>query len=94
MEAVRQWFQDWSDACEYANECVPDFSFLRSLSLGEPYTALLSVLGVCWLFWALNERSLRRRAALRPQMRRAANPRDAAPLETKGPAGKEEKLAA
>ena len=62
MEAVKQWFQDWSDACEYARECAPDFSFLSSFTLGEPYTALLSVAAACWLLWALNERAIRRKA--------------------------------
>lgn len=97
MESVRQWFQDWSDACEYANECVPDFSFLSSFALGEPYTALLSILGACWLLWAFNERSIRRNAALRQQMTRAAasaSAFDAAVQELKSLPGKDEKLAA
>lgn len=96
MESVRQWFQDWSDACEYAKECVPDFSFLRSFILGEPYTALLSIAGVCWLLWALNERAIRRRA---PQRQAAGGAtgggaRDAASQEMKRAPAKEEKLAA
>ncbi|MGD9658348.1 MAG: hypothetical protein AB7U61_12070 [Methylocystis sp.] len=97
MESVRQWFQDWSDACEYANECVPDFSFLSSFTLGEPYTALLSILGACWLFWTFNERSIRRSAALRQLLTHgaaSAGARGAALLEMGDPAGKEEKLAA
>lgn len=100
MESVRQWFQDWSDACEYANECVPDFSFLSSFTLGapaEPYTALLSILGACWLLWALNERSIRRSAARRQHMTRAAasaGALDAALQEMKALPSKEEKLAA
>ncbi|CCJ07980.1 Hypothetical protein BN69_2529 [Methylocystis sp. SC2] len=63
MESVKQWFQDWSDACEYAKECAPDFSFLSSFALGEPYTALISIAGVCWLIWAFNERAIKRKAA-------------------------------
>jgi len=97
MESVRQWFQDWSDACEYAKECVPDFSFLSSFALGEPYTALLSVLGACWLLWAFNERSIRRSAALRQLLTHgaaSAGAHDAAPLAADDPACKEEKLAA
>lgn len=97
MESIRQWFQDWSDACEYAKECVPDFSFLSSFVIGEPYTALLSILGACWLLWAFNERSIRRSAALRRQMTRAAasaGARDAALQEMPPLPGKEEKLAA
>jgi|GEM_PF-1392574 len=63
MESVKQWFQDWSDACEYAKECAPDFSFLSSFAFGEPYTALFSIAAVCWLVWALNERAIKRKAA-------------------------------
>ncbi len=63
MESIRQWFQDWSDACEYARECAPDLSFLSSLAFGEPYTALLSIAGLCFLLWAWNERGIKRRAA-------------------------------
>lgn len=95
MESVRQWFQDWSDACEYANECVPDFSFLSSLVPGAPYSALLSIAAVCWLLWALNERSIRRSAALQRQGTRDAREavaRDAALLGAAP--GNEEKLAA
>lgn len=97
MESVRQWFQDWSDACEYANECAPDFSFLSSFALGEPYTALLSILAACWLLWALNERAIRRSAELRRHRAHDAAPAgalDAALLQLKDPTGKEEKLAA
>lgn len=63
MESLRQWFQDWSDACEYAKECAPDLSFLSFFAFGEPYTALLSVAGLCFLLWAWNERGIKRRAA-------------------------------
>lgn len=63
MESVKQWFQDWSDACEYAKECAPDLSFLSAFRIGEPYLALLAVAGVCWLLWAVNERGIKRRAA-------------------------------
>lgn len=97
MESVRQWFQDWSDACEYAKECVPDFSFLSSFVLGEPYTALLSIIGACWLLWALNERSIRRRAATQRQEARdaaGADARDAALQAMKRVSSNEEKLAA
>ncbi|MFO1125019.1 MAG: hypothetical protein U1E25_06880 [Methylocystis sp.] len=95
MESVRQWFQDWSDACEYAKECVPDLSFLSAFVPGPPYTALLSIAGACWLLWALNERGIRRRAARRRQEARdAAGALDAALQEMKRAPGKEEKLAA
>jgi hypothetical protein len=97
MESVKQWFQDWSDACEYAKECVPDFSFLSSFAFGEPYTALLSVAVACWLLWALNERAIRRRA-LRLHTVAAKNPLDAALKEmTRTPCKEEDgekKLAA
>jgi hypothetical protein len=54
MESIKNWFQDWSDACEYAKECAPDMSFLA-----EPYTALASIAAVCFLFWWWNERGVR-----------------------------------
>ncbi|MBM3562800.1 MAG: hypothetical protein FJX48_06530 [Alphaproteobacteria bacterium] len=94
MESVRQWFQDWSDACEYAKECVPDFSFFSSFVPGAPYTALLSIAAVCWLFWAVNERGIRRRAARRRQAARVGGALDAPLQEMKRAPGKEEKLAA
>jgi hypothetical protein len=101
MESVKQWFQDWSDACEYAKECAPDFSFLSSFAFGEPYTALISIAGVCWLVWAFNERAIKRKAArLRARAVKAescAESRDAALRDmTRAPVeeDKKEKLAA
>jgi hypothetical protein len=95
MEAVKQWFQDWSDACEYAKECAPDLSFLKSFAFGEPYTALLSIIAACWLLWALNERAIRRNAA---RLQAAAaeageGALDAALREMKAAPGKEENTA-
>lgn len=58
LESVRQYFQDWSDACEYANECAPDLSFLGN---GEPFTALLFIAAACYLAWAVNEARIQRR---------------------------------
>jgi hypothetical protein len=58
LESVRHYLQDWSDACEYANECAPDLSFLGN---GEPYTALLFIAAVCYLVWAVNEARIHRR---------------------------------
>lgn len=58
LESVRQYFQDWSDACVYANECAPDLSFLGN---GEPFTALLFISAVCYLAWAVNEARIQRR---------------------------------
>ncbi len=52
METLKKWFQDWSDACEYANECAPDLSFL---ALSEPYTGLLWIAASCYFLWAMNE---------------------------------------
>lgn len=52
---ISQWFQDWSDACEYASECAPDFSFLGSLDM---YSALASIAGVCYIIWWHNERQI------------------------------------
>ncbi len=58
LESVRQYFQDWSDACEYANECAPDLAFLGN---GEPFTALLFIAAVCSLVYAVNEARIARR---------------------------------
>jgi hypothetical protein len=60
MESIKTWFQDWSDACEYAKECAPDLSFLP----GEPFTALFGIAAVCFLVWWWNERSLRAQMAV------------------------------
>lgn len=96
MESVKQWFQDWSDACEYAKECAPDFSFLKSFAFGEPYTALISIAGVCWLVWAVNERANKRKAALLQARAAAAGGRalGAALQDMKPAPAKAEKLAA
>ncbi len=55
FESVRRYLQDWSDACEYANECAPDLSFLGN---GEPFTALLFIAAVCSLAWAAADNAL------------------------------------
>jgi len=65
MESIKQWFQDWSDACEYANECAPDFSTFP-LGNGEPYTAIAAIAAVCFFVWAINERRLKGRRAAEP----------------------------
>jgi hypothetical protein len=57
MESIKNWFQDWSDACEYAKECAPDMSFL---TLPEPYSALASIAAVCFAIWWRNESQLRK----------------------------------
>jgi hypothetical protein len=57
MESIKTWFQDWSDACEYAKECVPDMSFATPQ---EPYTALVSIAAACFLVWWWNERAIRK----------------------------------
>lgn len=54
MESIKNWFQDWSDACEYAKECTPDLSFIAP---PEPFSALASIAAVCFLIWWWNERS-------------------------------------
>ena len=61
MESIGNWLQDWSDACQYARECAPDFSSLP-LPDGEPFTAFLAIGGLCYLLWARNERRIRMRA--------------------------------
>jgi hypothetical protein len=55
MESIKTWFQDWSDACEYAKECAPDFSFL---TLPEPWSAFAAFAAVCFAIWWWNERRL------------------------------------
>jgi hypothetical protein len=60
MESVRQWFQDWSDACEYARECAPDLSLFAP---HEPYSALGSIAAVCFLLWWSNEKRINRQRA-------------------------------
>ena len=52
MESITHWFQDWSEACEYANECAPDLSFIG------PYSALVSIAAVCFVIWWRNERRI------------------------------------
>lgn len=75
MESIKIWFQDWSDACEFAKECAPDLSFLP----GEPFTALLGVAALCFLLWWRNERALRARLAAI-----AATYAPAQPVEARG----------
>ncbi len=58
MVSISQWLQDWSDACEYAGECVPDLS---PFSLPEPYSAILAVSALCFLLWWWNEPRTRSR---------------------------------
>ncbi len=55
MESIKNWFQDWSDACEYAKECAPDLSFLAPT---EPYSALASIAAVCFLVWWWNDKKI------------------------------------
>ena len=63
LEAIRRYLQDWSDACEYANECAPDLSFLGN---GEPFTALLFIGAACCLVYAINEARIKRRVLASP----------------------------
>lgn len=78
MESIRQWFQDWSDACEYARECVPDFSFFAQ---HEPFTALASIAAACFLIWAWNERRITKLHGLESEFRDAAETARPAQLE-------------
>ncbi len=57
MESFKQWYQDWSDACEYAKECFPDLSFMAPR---EPYSALAGIAIACLLIWWWNERQINR----------------------------------
>ena len=64
MESVVNWFQDWSDACQYAKECVPDLSFI---AVREPWSAFAAITAACFLIWWTNERRLK--ALLRKERR-------------------------
>lgn len=64
MNSIGNWFQDWSDACEYAKECVPDLSFAAPQ---EPYSALAGIAAACLLMWAWNERKFRQAPCLASQ---------------------------
>ncbi|HYA79936.1 MAG TPA: hypothetical protein VED87_03270 [Methylocystis sp.] len=57
MESVVNWFQDWSDACQYANECAPDLSFVRHL---EPWSAFAAIALTVFAVWAWNEKGLKK----------------------------------
>lgn len=57
MEAVVNWFQDWSDACRYANECAPDMSFLPHL---EPWSAFAAIGLIVFAVWLRNEKDLKK----------------------------------
>ena len=52
LEAIRNWFQDWSDACEYANECAPDFSFIYAF---HPNECLQIITVLAFIFLAISE---------------------------------------
>ena len=52
LEAIRGWFQDWSDACEYANECMPDFSFIDAF---HPNKWLQIITVLAFIILAVNE---------------------------------------
>jgi Flp pilus assembly protein TadB len=53
MEPIKLWFQDWVEACTYAQECAPDLLFL------QPYSALASIAIACALVWWWNERRIK-----------------------------------
>ncbi|HMK91052.1 MAG TPA: hypothetical protein VK446_15635 [Methylocystis sp.] len=98
MESIATWFQDWSDACEYARECAPDLSFFVPR---EPYSAFAAIALACFLAWFVNERRLRRiraaeqRVALKDLTSRAAPAQPTAPSpRDKSPKPLRETLAA
>ncbi len=82
MESFTQWFQEWAEACSYAQECVP---VLPPVPFHEPYTALGSIAAVSFLLWWINERRLTGRLAnearLRGEIEIPASPRAQAPSE-------------
>jgi hypothetical protein len=57
MEALAEWFLNWSDACAYAGECAPDLS---SMGPKGCYAAIASMAAACFLAWWRNERALKR----------------------------------
>ena len=57
MEAYVRWYQDWADACVYAQECIPDVSFLYPK---EPYSALVCIAAMSFAVWWRNERCLKK----------------------------------
>lgn len=81
MESIKNWFQDWSDACEYAKECAPDLSFAAPQ---EPFSALASIAAVCFLIWWWNERTTKQAQSVEHR----------APAETEGQAVRYDELSA
>ncbi len=57
MEPLWQWVREWDEACTYARECVPDLSFFVP---HEPYSALASIAGACFIVWRWNDTKIRR----------------------------------
>jgi hypothetical protein len=57
MEPLWQWVREWGEACTYARECVPDLSFFAP---HEPYSALASIAGACFIVWWWNDTKIRR----------------------------------
>ena len=57
MESLLQWVRDWDEACTYARECLPDLSFFVP---SEPYSALATISGVCFIVWRWNDTKIRR----------------------------------
>ena len=57
MEAYMRWYQDWADACVYAQECIPDVSFLYPK---EPYSALVCIAAMSFCESRSNNPSLKR----------------------------------
>ncbi len=55
MESINTWYQNWAEACTYAQERVPDLSFTVP---GEPYAALGSIAGAFSFIWWRNEKRL------------------------------------
>jgi hypothetical protein len=58
MESFSQWFQEWAEACSYAQECAPDLSPVL-LQAQEPWSALGFLAALCWFLWWANERRLK-----------------------------------
>jgi hypothetical protein len=83
MESFKEWFQDWAEACSYAQECVPDLSAVKP---HEPWSALGTIAIVCFLVWWWNERRLKTTLAREAAAHDAWTPAPAASAPAKTPA--------
>ena len=61
LNTVTEFFTEWHDACVYAAECgLGGMPGNEHIGNGEPWTALATIVGVCYIIWAYNERNIAR----------------------------------